>query len=90
MLLSFSLNVRSPSPSLPTGALDEYVALCDPRLALFTGEEAFVQECDERPQHKLTQFSIYDQHGHLCPFDSGLIERNVELLFSGSVMQWAH
>ncbi|XP_043229878.1 DNA (cytosine-5)-methyltransferase 1-like isoform X1 [Amphibalanus amphitrite] len=67
----------------PDGAMDEYVALCDPRLALFTGEEEFVQECDERPQHKLTQFSIYDQHGHLCPFDSGLIERNVELLFSG-------
>lgn len=26
--------------------------------------------------------SIYDKHGHLCPFDAGLIERNVELYFS--------
>lgn len=27
-------------------------------------------------------FSVYDKHGHLCPFDSGLIEKNVELYFS--------
>lgn len=26
--------------------------------------------------------SVYDKHGHLCPFDSGLIEKNVELYFS--------
>lgn len=25
---------------------------------------------------------MYDKHGHLCPFDSGLIEKNVELYFS--------
>lgn len=30
-------------------------------------------------------FSIYDKYGHVCPFDSGLIERNVELFFSGVV-----
>lgn len=29
-----------------------------------------------------TSFSVYDKHGHLCPFDSGLIEKNVELYFS--------
>jgi hypothetical protein len=28
-------------------------------------------------------FSIYDKAGHLCPFDVGLIERNVMLYFSG-------
>lgn len=27
--------------------------------------------------------SVYDKHGHLCPFDANLIERNVELYFSG-------
>ena len=27
--------------------------------------------------------SVYDKEGHLCPFDSGLIERNVLLYFSG-------
>lgn len=25
---------------------------------------------------------MYDKRGHLCPFDSGLIEKNVELYFS--------
>lgn len=27
--------------------------------------------------------SVYDKNGHLCPFDTGLIERNVFLYFSG-------
>lgn len=27
--------------------------------------------------------SVYDKEGHLCPFDGGLIERNVLLYFSG-------
>lgn len=27
-------------------------------------------------------YSVYDKRGHLCPFDSGLIEKNVELYFS--------
>ena len=30
-------------------------------------------------------FSIYDKAGHLCSFDSGLIEKNKELYFSGYV-----
>ncbi len=30
-------------------------------------------------------FSVYDKRGHLCPFDSGLIEKNVELYFSCAV-----
>lgn len=30
----------------------------------------------------VVSFSVYDKHGHLCPFDSGLIEKNVELYFS--------
>lgn len=29
--------------------------------------------------------SVYDKRGHLCPFDTGLIERNIELYFSGVV-----
>ena len=28
-------------------------------------------------------YSIYDKNTHLCPFDSGLIEKNIELFFSG-------
>jgi len=30
-------------------------------------------------------YSIYDKNTHLCAFDSGLIEKNVELYFSGCV-----
>lgn len=29
--------------------------------------------------------SVYDRHGHLCPFDTGLIDKNIELFFSGYV-----
>ena len=29
--------------------------------------------------------SIFDKNTHLCPFDTGLIEKNVELYFSGVV-----
>lgn len=29
--------------------------------------------------------SVYDKNMHLCPFDTGLVERNVELHFSGVV-----
>lgn len=33
----------------------------------------------------LLSHSVYDKKGHLCPFDTGLIERNIELYFSGAV-----
>lgn len=32
---------------------------------------------------KMILFSVYDKNGHLCAFDTGLIERNVMLYFSG-------
>lgn len=31
----------------------------------------------------LPPHSVYCKHGHLCPVDTGLIEKNVELCFSG-------
>lgn len=34
---------------------------------------------------KSVPISVYDKRGHLCPFDTGLIERNIELYFSGAV-----
>lgn len=43
-------------PGHPNGAVEEMIALTDPRLSLFTGEEAMVHESDERPQNKLTHF----------------------------------
>ncbi|RZF31855.1 hypothetical protein LSTR_LSTR009502 [Laodelphax striatellus] len=69
----------------PNGSVEEFIALTDPKLSLFTGDENFVSEQDERPQNKITHFSVYDKEGHLCSFDSGLIERNVLLFFSGYI-----
>lgn len=43
-------------PGHPNGAVEEMIALTDPRLSLFTGEEAMVHESDERPQNKITHF----------------------------------
>ncbi|OAD61349.1 DNA (cytosine-5)-methyltransferase PliMCI [Eufriesea mexicana] len=70
-------------PGHPNGAVEEMIALTDPRLSLFTGEEVMVHESDERPQNKITHFCVYDKNGHLCPFDTGLVEKNVVLYFSG-------
>ncbi|CAK9821528.1 DNA (cytosine-5)-methyltransferase PliMCI [Anthophora retusa] len=70
-------------PGHPNGAVDEDIALTDPKLCLFNGDEHFIHESDEHPQHKLTYFSVYDKNGHLSAFDTGLIERNVMLYFSG-------
>ncbi|XP_054016177.1 DNA (cytosine-5)-methyltransferase 1-like isoform X1 [Hylaeus anthracinus] len=70
-------------PGHPNNAVDEDIALTDPRLCLFNGDESFVHDSDYLPQNKLTHFSVYDKNGHLCPFDTGLIEKNVLLYFSG-------
>ena len=35
--------------------------------------------------HPLSPSRVYDKNMHLCPFDTGLVERNVELYFSGVV-----
>lgn len=43
-------------PGHPEGAVEEFIALTDPKLSLFTGEEEFINEYDERPQEKITGF----------------------------------
>ncbi|KAK4878394.1 hypothetical protein RN001_010900 [Aquatica leii] len=69
----------------PNNSVEEFIALTDERLMLFTGNEVDMNEKDERPVHKITYFSVYDKNGHLCPFDTGLIEANKLLYFSGYV-----
>ncbi|ROL51170.1 DNA (cytosine-5)-methyltransferase 1 [Anabarilius grahami] len=69
----------------PDDALDEPEMLTDERLSLFDANEDGFESYEDLPQHKITNFSVYDKHGHLCPFDSGLIEKNVELYFSCAV-----
>uniref|UniRef100_F6XUV4 DNA (cytosine-5)-methyltransferase 1 n=1 Tax=Ciona intestinalis TaxID=7719 RepID=F6XUV4_CIOIN len=61
-------------------AEEEFVLLTHESLSLFVGNEE-----TGRPQHKITDFTVYDKSTHLCPFDAGLIEKNVELYFSGLV-----
>ena len=69
----------------PNEAVDEYIALTDDKLMLFTGNESEINGLDERPTNKITQYSVYDTNGHLCPFDTGLVELDVPLYFSGYV-----
>lgn len=40
----------------PNGALEEDIALIDPKLCVFMGDESFIDASDERPQNKLTHF----------------------------------
>nr|CAB3239240.1 DNA (cytosine-5)-methyltransferase 1 [Phallusia mammillata] len=67
-------------PGDPPGSEEEFVVLTHESLALFVGNEE-----TGRPQHKITDFTVYDKSTHVCSFDSGLVERNVELFFSGVI-----
>jgi len=40
----------------PNEAVEEFIALTNPKLSLFTGDEESFNETDERPQNKLTAF----------------------------------
>ncbi|KAH7974530.1 hypothetical protein HPB49_016491 [Dermacentor silvarum] len=66
----------------PEGAVEEFVAIIDPRL---TSSLCSQDELTEQPQFKITLFTVYDEHGHVCPFDGGLINANVALYLSGHV-----
>ncbi|XP_072402558.1 DNA (cytosine-5)-methyltransferase PliMCI-like [Diabrotica undecimpunctata] len=68
----------------PNNSNEEFIALTDPKLSLFTGNEEIYNE-EDAPTHQLTNFTVYDKNGHLCHFDSGLIEKNVSLYFSGYI-----
>ncbi|CAG9828260.1 unnamed protein product [Diabrotica balteata] len=68
----------------PNNSNEEFIALTDPKLSVFTGNEEIYNE-EDAPTHQLTSFTVYDKNGHLCHFDSGLIEKNVSLYFSGYI-----
>uniref|UniRef100_A0A8C0IZ04 DNA (cytosine-5)-methyltransferase n=1 Tax=Chelonoidis abingdonii TaxID=106734 RepID=A0A8C0IZ04_CHEAB len=76
----------SEGPMCPSlSQLEEPEMLTDERLSIFDANEDGFESYEDLPQHKVTSFSVYDKKGHLCPFDTGLIERNIELYFSGAV-----
>lgn len=64
--------------------MEEIQILTNERLSIFDANESGFESYEDLPQHKLTCFSVYCKRGHLCPIDTGLIEKDVELLFSGS------
>ncbi|XP_073910198.1 DNA (cytosine-5)-methyltransferase 1 isoform X2 [Castor canadensis] len=68
----------------PPDALEEPQMLTNEKLSIFDANESGFESYEAFPQHKLTCFSVYCKRGHLCPIDTGLIEKNVELFFSGS------
>ncbi|KAK1128077.1 hypothetical protein K0M31_003562 [Melipona bicolor] len=69
----------------PNGAVNENIALIDPKLHLFRDEIFFTHESGQYPKTKLTCFSVYDKEHHLCAFNTGLIEEKVQLYFSGYI-----
>ncbi|XP_063689168.1 DNA (cytosine-5)-methyltransferase 1-like [Bolinopsis microptera] len=66
-------------------AVEEFIALASESLSLFDADSNGDSEWNEKPQHRITDFTVYDEYGHLCPFDTGLIDQNVHLYFSGYV-----
>ncbi|CAH0547187.1 unnamed protein product [Brassicogethes aeneus] len=42
-------------------------------------------DLEDLPSFKISNFTIYDQNGHYCTFDEGLIERGVKLFASGFI-----
>uniref|UniRef100_A0A8C6W4E4 DNA (cytosine-5)-methyltransferase n=1 Tax=Nannospalax galili TaxID=1026970 RepID=A0A8C6W4E4_NANGA len=68
----------------PPDAVEEPQMLTNEKLSIFDANESGFESYEALPQHKLTYFSVYCKRGHLCPIDTGLIEKNVELYFSGT------
>lgn len=66
----------------PEDAVEEVLAIIDPRLTSSLCNE---DDLAQQPQFKITHFTVYDEHGHVCPFDGGLIEADVALYLSGHV-----
>uniref|UniRef100_A0A8C4Q6S2 RFTS domain-containing protein n=1 Tax=Eptatretus burgeri TaxID=7764 RepID=A0A8C4Q6S2_EPTBU len=65
--------------------LSEVEVLTTEKLSIFDSNCSGFESYDNLPQHKLTCFSVYDRNLHLCSFDCGLVENNVELYLSGVV-----
>ncbi|KAG1714242.1 DNA (cytosine-5)-methyltransferase 1 [Nymphon striatum] len=71
-------------PGDSADAVEELTLLFDDRLMMEDHQSDELVE-DPRPQHKITQFTVYCKNEHICPFDTGLLEKNKKLYFSGYV-----
>ena len=63
----------------PDGFVDEITAIFDPKLELKDHDANF----DEKPQHRVTQFTFFDQQNHLVSFHDGIVDSGGEIFFSG-------
>ncbi|CAO2635941.1 DNA (cytosine-5)-methyltransferase 1 [Lemmus lemmus] len=64
-------------------AVDELQMLVSEKLSIYESNSSGFESYESSPQHRVTCFSVYCNRGHLCPVDTGLIEKNIELYFSG-------
>ena len=56
--MKFTLTTRDRS--IKSQISGQFIALIDPKLSVFTGEEDEIHSYDERPQHKITNIRFVD------------------------------
>nr|XP_042136225.1 DNA (cytosine-5)-methyltransferase 1-like [Peromyscus maniculatus bairdii] len=66
----------------PLNAENELQMLVCEKLSI-SNSNSSGEPIDDSPLRKMTSFSVYCSRGHLCPFDTGLIEKDIKLYFSG-------
>lgn len=74
----YCCQVQTEDVSIPPDAKDECIVLANDVLAnIYTDNSEII--------HNLTGYSIYDNNGHMCSIDSGIMERNSLLYLAGYV-----
>jgi len=76
----FCQQTQPENVNIPTNAEPECIVLTNEILA-----NIYTDESEDMIQHKLTNYSIYDENKHMCSIDSGIMERNVPLYLTGYV-----
>ncbi|KYB29654.1 DNA (cytosine-5)-methyltransferase PliMCI [Tribolium castaneum] len=80
-----TLNQAVVYTNFPDDYAEESVALTSERLNVYNGTENISFEEGDLPSHKITCFSIYDLNDHLCPLDTGLLQKEVYLHIGGYI-----
>ncbi|VVC38862.1 DNA (cytosine-5)-methyltransferase 1-like,Bromo adjacent homology (BAH) domain,DNA (cytosine-5)- [Cinara cedri] len=75
----FCYQIKPEIVSIPSDAEIECIVLTNDVLAnIYTDKLDVIS-------HNITNYSIYDENGHLCSMDSGIMERNVPIYLTGYV-----
>ena len=59
--------------------VEEFVALTDPRLSLFSGEEEQFDSYNDRPQHKITNFRYSASYNTIIKYNTIIQDEEVSL-----------